>query len=225
MVQAPSALPMKTRDLVAIGIPAGRPAEVAKQILQKAQSEKRGMAAVLAELGRVAASPADFRDDQRWAGLAQLLLERTIAEGTFVPRDAPYRIWGDNLDSTAVDQLKNACKLPVAVAAALMPDAHVGYGLPIGGVLATRDAVIPYAVGVDIACRMKLTVLDLPVDTLATDQSRLAQAIERETRFGIGASFEIAPAARRHGCRLACLERYGTDEGPRLGATRHQWKR
>ena len=182
---------MKTRDLVAIGIPAGRPAEAAKQILQKAQSEKRGMAAVLAELGRVAASPADFRDDQRWAGLAQLLLERTTAEGTFVPRDAPYRIWGDNLDSTAVDQLKNACKLPVAVAAALMPDAHVGYGLPIGGVLATQDAVIPYAVGVDIACRMKLTVLDLPVHTLATDQSRLTQAIERETRFGMGASFEI----------------------------------
>ena len=41
-----------------------------------------------------------------------------------------------------------------------MPDAHVGYGLPIGGVLATENTVIPYAVGVDIACRMKLTVLD-----------------------------------------------------------------
>ena len=164
---------MKTRDLVAIGIPAGRAAEAAKQILQKAQREKRGMAAVLGELGRVAASPADFLDDQRWAGLAQLLLERTAAEGTFVQRhaDAPYRIWGDNLDSTAVDQLKNACKLPVAVAGALMPDAHVGYGLPIGGVLATRDAVIPYAVGVDIACRMKLTVLDLPVHALSTDQA------------------------------------------------------
>ena len=184
---------MKTRDLVAIGIPAGRPAEAAKQILQKAQNEKRRMAAILGELSRVAASPADYRDDERWAGLATLLLERTTVEATFVARhaDAPYRIWGDNLESTAVDQLKNACKLPVAVAAALMPDAHVGYGLPIGGVLATRDAVIPYAVGVDIACRMKLTVLDLPVHTLSTDQSRLTQAIERETRFGMGASFEI----------------------------------
>jgi hypothetical protein len=40
-----------------------------------------------------------------------------------------------------------------------MPDAHVGYGLPIGGVLATDNSVIPYAVGVDIACRMKMTVL------------------------------------------------------------------
>ena len=47
--------------------------------------------------------------------------------------------------------MANACALPVAVAGALMPDAHVGYGLPIGGVLATDNAVIPYAVGVNIA--------------------------------------------------------------------------
>jgi tRNA-splicing ligase RtcB len=70
-----------------------------------------------------------------------------------------------------------------------MPDAHVGYGLPIGGVLATRDAVIPYAVGVDIACRMKMTVLDLPVNTLANETARLTSAIQRETRFGMGATF------------------------------------
>src|SRR5437868_6709575 len=102
---------------------------------------------------------------------------------------APYRIWGENLEDTALQQMKNACMLPVAVAGALMPDAHVGYGLPIGGVLATRDAVIPYAVGVDIACRMKLTVLDLPLNALVDDSARLAQVLERETRFGMGASF------------------------------------
>jgi tRNA-splicing ligase RtcB len=112
-----------------------------------------------------------------------------------VPTDAPYRIWGEGLEPDAVQQLKNACRLPVAVAGALMPDAHVGYGLPIGGVLATRDAVIPYAVGVDIACRMKMTVLDLPISTLEADQPRLARAIERETRFGVGGSFK---ARRRH---------------------------
>jgi tRNA-splicing ligase RtcB (3'-phosphate/5'-hydroxy nucleic acid ligase) len=105
------------------------------------------------------------------------------------PVTAPYQIWGANLEPDAVEQLKNACKLPVAVSGALMPDAHVGYGLPIGGVLATNDAVIPYAVGVDIACRMKMTVLDLPVTALATEQSRLTRALEGETRFGIGASF------------------------------------
>ena len=124
-----------------------------------------------------------------------------------------------------VQQLKNACKLPVAVSGALMPDAHVGYGLPIGGVLATHDAVIPYAVGVDIACRMKLTVLDLPVSALADDQTRLTRALERETRFGIGASFQIAPATRRHGRRLAGDERDLETEGSCLGATRHERER
>ena len=188
---------MKTKDLVNIGIPAGPCGEAAKQILQKAHTAKRSMAAVMEELRRVAASPASFVDDPGYTRLAQLLLDQAAVEKAFVPRDvdAPYRIWGDNLESTAVQQLKNACKLPVAVAGALMPDAHVGYGLPIGGVLATHDAVIPYAVGVDIACRMKLTVLDLPVHALANDQARLTRAIERETRFGIGASFD---ARRQH---------------------------
>jgi len=78
----------------------------------------------------------------------------------------------------------------VAVAGALMPDAHVGYGLPIGGVLATENTVIPYAVGVDIACRMKMTVLDIPARNLEHHQDRLTRAIEAETRFGIGASFK-----------------------------------
>src|SRR5262247_3150498 len=100
---------------------------------------------------------------------------------------APYRVWGRDLEPDALQQLKNACRLPVAVSAALMPDAHVGYGLPIGGVLATRDAVIPYAVGVDIACRMKMTVLDLPVTSLDRKVEGLTRAIEAETRFGIGA--------------------------------------
>lgn len=105
-----------------------------------------------------------------------------------LPR-APWKPWGENLDATALAQMDAASRLPIAVAGALMPDAHVGYGLPIGGVLATDGAVIPYAVSVDIACRMKLTVLDLPLDWLVTRRESLARAIEQETRFGIGASF------------------------------------
>jgi tRNA-splicing ligase RtcB len=87
-------------------------------------------------------------------------------------------------------QMEKACLVPVAVAGALMPDAHVGYGLPIGGVLATENTVIPYAVGVDIACRMKMTVLDIPARELQKHQDRLTRAIEAETRFGVGASFK-----------------------------------
>jgi tRNA-splicing ligase RtcB len=182
---------MKTRDLVRMGIPAGTCAEAAKGVLQRARNEKRGMLAVVDDLERVAASPAAFTADVRYGELARLLVEQTRAARTFVPRqtNAPYRIWGTDLEAGALDQMKNACRLPVAVAGALMPDAHQGYGLPIGGVLATRNAVIPYAVGVDIACRMKLTVLDLPVKAVDTSQDRLTRALETETRFGVGAEF------------------------------------
>ncbi len=44
-----------------------------------------------------------------------------------------------------------------------MADAHLGYGLLVGGVLATEGAIIPYAIGVDIACRMRLTILNAGV--------------------------------------------------------------
>jgi tRNA-splicing ligase RtcB (3'-phosphate/5'-hydroxy nucleic acid ligase) len=182
---------MKTRDFIRMGIPAGACAETAKQILQKAKAAKQSVPAVCEDLKRVAAAPAAFVNDERYGPLAQQLVTHAAATTTFRPRasDAPYRIWGRDLEPDAVQQLKNACKLPVAVSGALMPDAHVGYGLPIGGVLATKDAVIPYAVGVDIACRMKMTVLDLPASAVADDQARLTRAIERETRFGIGATF------------------------------------
>jgi tRNA-splicing ligase RtcB len=103
---------------------------------------------------------------------------------------APWRQWGTDLDPQAVQQMRDACALPVSVRGALMPDAHVGYGLPIGGVLATEQAVIPFAVGVDIACRMKLSVLDLPPAWLERNRQPLIAALENETRFGVGVEFE-----------------------------------
>lgn len=99
-------------------------------------------------------------------------------------------IWGEGLEEEAVNQMLQACRLPISLAGALMPDAHVGYGLPIGGVLATDNSVIPYGVGVDIACRMKMSVLDWNPSLIAGMRDRLANALESETRFGVGASFE-----------------------------------
>src|SRR5688572_21762723 len=90
--------------------------------------------------------PEDFIDDSQTRRFA----ESVIAAGKNVPLTAgpaPYQIWGeDQIDTSAIDQLRTACNLPISVKGALMPDAHVGYGLPIGGVLATVGAVIPYAV-------------------------------------------------------------------------------
>lgn len=99
----------------------------------------------------------------------------------------PYKQWGIDIEEGALRQMENAKSLPISVAAALMPDAHQGYGLPIGGVLATDNAIIPYAVGMDIACRMKMTVLDLPASALIGQKEKLVNALERETVFGVGA--------------------------------------
>jgi len=101
-----------------------------------------------------------------------------------------YAVWGSDIDEQAHQQMRNACRLPISVAGALMPDAHVGYGLPIGGVLATDNAVIPYAVGVDIACRMMLTVFDMPPERLAKDENRFKRILEDNTQFGIGSEWK-----------------------------------
>lgn len=87
-------------------------------------------------------------------------------------------------------QMDNAMRLPVSVAGALMPDAHVGYGLPIGGVLATEGAVIPYAVGVDIACRMRLSVFDTSPIVLGQQKDRFEKVLQNNTRFGAGAEWK-----------------------------------
>lgn len=188
---------MKAKDLIKLGVPRGEPLRAALQAVTTARAVRLDRESVRVRLRAVLASPAAFAGDPIYGSLARALQgpERRAA-GPWVDRatPAPCRIWGSGFEDTALQQMRNACSLPVAVAGALMPDAHQGYGLPIGGVLATSNAVIPYAVGVDIACRMKLSVYDLPPEALRTDEARLERALERETRFGIGAEFK----ERRH---------------------------
>ena len=76
-------------------------------------------------------------------------------------------------------------KLLVSVKGALMADAYVGYGLPIGGVLATYNAVIPYAVGMDIGCRMCLSVFPVSPKKINSERDKLKNILMNETRFGL----------------------------------------
>lgn len=67
----------------------------------------------------------------------------------------PIKLWLEDLEEGALKQAKNIANLPFAFRhIAIMPDRHQGYGMPIGGVLATKDAIVPNAVGVDIGCGM-----------------------------------------------------------------------
>ena len=103
----------------------------------------------------------------------------------------PTKIYGAKLiERGPIEQIETASRLEVAVQAALMPDAHQGYGLPIGGVLAVRDAVIPYGVGVDIGCRMCLSLYRLPPNYADKNLSMMKKVLENCTRFGTGAAFE-----------------------------------
>ncbi len=189
---------MKAREVRDLGIAAGEPLQVALKAIGRARKSGLDMATIRDRIRALAAEPETFRDSATFGDLAATVLSKKEAQSSYVPRaeSAPYRQWGQDIEPESVRQLENACKLPVAVRGALMPDAHLGYGLPIGGVLATRNAVIPYAVGVDIACRMKMSVLDLPASMLEGDADRLKGAIDEETRFGIGANFK---RRREHG--------------------------
>ncbi len=182
---------MKRADLIKLGLGPRELREAAVAGLKAASRAGLKKPALKRLLKQLVDRPEQFAGHEHFGELAKKVTEHREVAAAYEPRHrpAPYRRWGDDIDEAAVKQMENAVSLPVAARGALMPDAHLGYGLPIGGVLATRGSVIPYAVGVDIACRMKMTVLDLPVGALAGQRDRLRKALERETRFGIGASF------------------------------------
>lgn len=177
---------MNTTQLRKLGVPEHclTPAIQAIQLVAKAGRLKGP--GLKQQIREVLAQPESHTGDADFGAFAQSL----IADRDFVLKDPiSYQTWGTEIDPGAHAQMRQACSLPVSVGAALMPDAHIGYGLPIGGVLACDNAVIPYAVGVDIACRMKLSIFDLPAEALLKTL-QFEQALEKGTRFGVGSVHE-----------------------------------
>lgn len=136
-------------------------------------------------LAQVIKDPAAYEND---AVLLPLVKEFTKPVNPVLElktQALPYSIYGaEAIEQGALRQMETAMKLPVTVAGALMPDAHQGYGLPIGGVLATRNAVIPYGVGVDIGCRMCMTIYPLPTSLIEDQRERLKKMLVDNTQFG-----------------------------------------
>jgi tRNA-splicing ligase RtcB (3'-phosphate/5'-hydroxy nucleic acid ligase) len=173
------------------GWPGGRVIGLAKDAAAALLAQGSERENVLARLDAVRASPGDFLTDPHLADLARECLR--ITAKPLPPVDEvraeplPFPIWGrDIIDDASVSQMQNAMRLPISVAGALMPDAHVGYGLPIGGVLATQEAVIPYAVGVDIACRMRLSLYPVSPILLGLKKGMFEDALWEQTVFGLG---------------------------------------
>jgi len=142
----------------------------------------------LAVLQKVIHEPERYLSDVTWGSLAQAVKRQPEPDDkrvVFKKDPVDFRVFGrEGIDVEALRQMNNAMKLPVAVDGALMPDAHVGYGLPIGGVLAAWNAVLPYGVGMDIGCRMCLSVYPADPAIIDTDRNRLKKILVNETRFG-----------------------------------------
>lgn len=119
----------------------------------------------------------------------ELMKCRKAAKGSVRLNESgcPLEVFGaEMIEPGAFGQIHMAAKLPISVRAAMMPDAHEGYGLPIGGVLAVDNAVIPFAVGVDIGCRMQMTVFDVPGKMVAGMRCMLENVLKETTVFGAG---------------------------------------
>ena len=97
---------------------------------------------------------------------------------------------GGLIPYNAFEQMQECMESPVALRAALMPDAHLGYGLPIGGVIEMADSISPGYIGYDISCMVKLSVFDIDPDEFKENRANYAQALRDSTSFGIGKGFE-----------------------------------
>jgi tRNA-splicing ligase RtcB len=184
------------RDLIENGWPEGPTIGLALAAARELRAAGMDEDSILNELEKTRAAP-DVPADPALEPLARELLKRRDAESRASEHDLrdeprPYGVWGEGLiEPGTTAQMENAMRLPVSVGGALMPDAHLGYGLPVGGVLATEGAVVPWAVGVDIACRMRLSVYDVSPDLIESRRDDLTEVLLRNTNFGSGSKFRV----------------------------------
>lgn len=181
-------LKLRGKDLMKIGYPEGPAIGMAINMMLKhyKRSSKEEVLNILAD---VLARPDEFKNDMVLGRIVRTMqAKEEQKEIELGPTIEDYPIFGaSNIQQEALNQMNTALRLPVSKGGALMADAHAGYGLPIGGVLAVDNAVIPYGVGMDIGCRMSLSLYDLKPDFLENNRSNLKKILVDNTRFGFNA--------------------------------------
>ncbi len=142
-------------------------------------------------LESVLVKPGEYLNDPILSPLAQEIVgkieKKTGFEYHLNDEEKIFKAYGKReINENTFRQMEVAMQLPVTISGALMADAHVGYGLPIGGVLATENAVIPYGVGLDIGCRMSLSIYQVPDNFIERYKYQIKNALNKCTHFGIG---------------------------------------
>lgn len=122
----------------------------------------------------------------------------------------PVHIWTQDVDAGALQQLKNVAKLPFihAHGIAAMPDVHWGIGATVGSVIATKGAIIPAAVGVDIGCGMNAVRTSLKAVDLPDSLAEIRHSIERGVPLGAGGRHQKAETLDAHFKRLPHGDRW-----------------
>lgn len=180
-------------DLIEIGYPSTELLGIALKINKKRTSFTK--VEMLEHYTKILTDPTKYEGHPVFGPLAEAIINgvgQKVEDDTIPLRENPleYTIYGaEKIEEGALAQMKTAMKLPITRAGALMPDAHQGYGLPIGGVLATHNAIIPYGVGVDIGCRMALSIYDVPVRHFEENREWYKEILVKNTVFGAGGGF------------------------------------
>jgi tRNA-splicing ligase RtcB len=183
------------KELRKIGYPEGPVISITMDIMMKKYKHESHENAI-SLLSSLLSDPNGFVVHEHLSPVAKELLPKPKTEGAEIALNKAgisFNVFGqEHIEEGAMHQMYQAAKLPISVAGALMPDAHSGYGLPIGGVLATRNSVIPYGVGVDIGCRMCLSIFDIDPKELIARESFFTRELQEATLFGSGAQFTEA---------------------------------
>lgn len=187
---------LKGKDLRKIDYSSNRAIALAIDIISKhyKHASKEEQLSILSD---VKTNSEKYIEDEIFRQLAKEFQEKPLLkdreEITLMRESGGFHVFGRrHIDSNAFRQMEMAMRLPIAVSGALMPDAHQGYGLPIGGVLAARNAVIPYGVGLDIGCRMSLTIYDISEDYLKRHAYQFKMALKERTNFGTGGELKLS---------------------------------
>ncbi|MFM2268455.1 MAG: hypothetical protein RL757_1896 [Bacteroidota bacterium] len=182
-------LKLEPKQLIAMGFPQNAAVSVAMSVFEK-HYKHATWETIEPMLQQLVDAPETLWDDEILGKIAEKIKPQppTDHERPDLLKNAlPFDIFGaEYIDAKALHQMHVAMKLPVTRAGALMPDAHSGYGLPIGGVLATENSVIPYGVGVDIGCRMCLSILPIDAKDFPRYEKQFERSLVENTLFGSG---------------------------------------
>jgi tRNA-splicing ligase RtcB len=172
------------KELQKWGLPTGPVYKVLLEIISKEDLHRKQAQRMVKSLVK---KPKSYLGDEVWGEAAKLLMPPEEKIIRLNNNSCPLKIYGQHMiEGEAINQIHMASKLPISVQAALMADGHSGYGLPIGGVLATDNVVIPFAVGVDIACRMHITITCVPAKNMEGMRDKLRNVLVDNTFFGCG---------------------------------------